>query len=88
MDVEEFFEEWEEDDWAEFIEETEEDGEIAVQSEEDCIDSESDSGDEGNVVIKCSKCKKPDHPCRFTVFIFSMSVFPSSSHFPHFNQNR
>ena len=61
MEVEEFFEEWEEDDWAEFIEEAEEDGEIAVQSEEDCIDSESDSGDEGNVVIKCSKCKKPYH---------------------------
>ena len=61
MEVEESFEEWEEDDWAEFIEEAEEDGEIAVQSEEDCIDSESDSGDEGNVVIKCSKCKKPYH---------------------------
>ena len=61
MEVEEFFEEWEEEDWAEFIEEAEEDGEIAVQSEEDCIDSESDSGDEGNVVIKCSKCKKPYH---------------------------
>ena len=61
MEVEEFFDEWEEDDWAEFIEEAEEDGEIAVQSEEDCIDSESDSGDEGNVVIKCSKCKKPYH---------------------------
>ena len=61
MEVEEFFEEWEEDDWAEFIEEAEEDGEIAVQSEEDCIDSESDSGDEGNVVIKCSKCKKRYH---------------------------
>ena len=59
MEVEESFEEWEEDDWAEFIEEAEEDGEIAVQSEEDCIDSESDSGDEENVVIKCSKCKKP-----------------------------
>ena len=38
MEVEEFFEEWEEEDWAEFIEEAEEDGEIAVQSEEDCID--------------------------------------------------
>ena len=61
MVVEEFFEEWEDDDWAEFIEEAEEDGEIAVQSEEDCIDSESDSGDEGNVVIKCRKCKKPYH---------------------------
>ena len=61
MEVEEFFEEWEDDEWAEFIEEAEEDGEIAVQSEEDCIDSESDSGDEGNVVIKCSKCKKPYH---------------------------
>ena len=56
MEVEEFFDEWEEDDWAEFIEEAEEDGEIAVQSEEDCIDGESDSDDEGNVVIKCSKC--------------------------------
>ena len=61
MEVEEFFEEWEDDDWAEFIEEAEKDGEIAVQSEEDCIDSESDSVDEGNVVIKCSKCKKPYH---------------------------
>ena len=61
MEVEEFFEEWEEDNWAEFIEEAEEDGEIAFQSEEDCIDSESDSGDEGNVIIKCSKCKKPYH---------------------------
>ena len=28
MEVEEFFDEWEEDDWAEFIEEAEEDGEI------------------------------------------------------------
>ena len=34
MEVEEFFDEWEEDDWAELIEEAEEDGEIAVQSEE------------------------------------------------------
>ena len=39
MEVQEFFEEWEEEFWAEFIEEAEEDGEIAVQSEEDCIDS-------------------------------------------------
>ena len=39
MEVQEFFEEWEEEDWAEFIEEAEEDGEIAVQAEEDCIDS-------------------------------------------------
>ena len=46
-----------EEDWAEFIEEAAEDSEIAVQSEEDGIDSESDSGNEGNVVIKCSKCK-------------------------------
>ena len=30
MEVEEFFEEWEDDEWAEFIEEAEEDGEIAV----------------------------------------------------------
>ena len=57
MEVQESFEEWEEEDWAEFIKEAAEDGEIAVQSEEDCIDSESDSGNEGNVVIKCSKCK-------------------------------
>ena len=38
-----------------------EDGEIVVRSEEDCIDTESDSCDEGNVVIKCSKCNKPYH---------------------------
>ena len=59
MEVEEFFEEWEEEDWAEFIEEAEEDGEIAVESEEDCIDSKNDSGDEGNVVIMSWSTKQP-----------------------------
>ena len=42
-------EEREQEDWAEFIEEAEEDGEIEVKSEEDSTDSESDSN-EGNVV--------------------------------------
>ena len=28
MEIEEFFEDWEEEDWAEFIDEAEEDGEI------------------------------------------------------------
>ena len=54
MEVEEFFEEWEEKEWREFIEEAEKDRGIAVQAEGECIDSESDSDDEGNVVIKCS----------------------------------
>ena len=49
MEIEEFFEEREQEDWAEFIEQAEEDGEIAVKSEEDSTDSESDSN-EGNVV--------------------------------------
>ena len=56
MDIEDFFEEWDEDDLAELLE----DNERAVntlEAEDSEDEDESESEDDGST-FKCSKCKK------------------------------
>lgn len=59
MDIEDFFEEWDEDDLAELLE----DNERAVntlEAEDSEDEDESESEDDGST-FKCSKCKKRYH---------------------------